>query len=257
MTTTQQTEQQQQHTSQVREALQQLSDQVDKIAGYTESAANSASAADAEARSGEQVVVFSIHAVQSMAASIEEAARTLEVLSQDTQSVETILDVITNIAEQTNLLALNAAIEAARAGEQGRGFAVVADEVRSLASRTQQSTLEIGNILDKVQAGVTEVNSIMSKGQEKAEQSQNQVELAGNVLKDIATAVTNINQHNADIHSATTEQRTRTLDILSRIEDISQSAIKTAEGARETTQSNTEVSRLSDSIAERLSQFKV
>ncbi|MEM7207744.1 MAG: methyl-accepting chemotaxis protein [Pseudomonadota bacterium] len=255
--TKEQTVTQQQNTTEVSEAIYDLSEQVNKIAHYTESAAKSASEADAESKSGEQVVVFSIHAVQSMSSSIESAATNLSVLSEDTKNVEKILDVITTIAEQTNLLALNAAIEAARAGEQGRGFAVVAEEVRNLATRTQQSTEEINSILDKVRCGVSQVNTIMENGREQATQSQQQVEMAGNVLRDIAAAVATINQSNSDINDAAATQRSKTEAIAASIDAIKNAAEQNAIGANNASDANSELSELSRSITHLVSQFKV
>ena len=255
--TTQQVGKQTKSVNQVSGAIGELSEEVNRIASFAESAASAASNADAEAKSGEQVVVFSIHAVQAMAKSIQTAADKLSIVSQDTREVETITDVITTIAEQTNLLALNAAIEAARAGEQGRGFAVVAEEVRNLATRTQESTEEINGIIDKLESGVDEVNGIMQEGQEKAKQSQAQVELAGTVLNDIATAVAQINVNNSDIHTATIGQRQRTDEIKESIDAINEAVIHTADGAKQMSQDSVELATLSESITRLLSQFKV
>ncbi len=138
----------------------------------------------------------------------------LSKLARDSENIGTVIDVIKSIAEQTNLLALNAAIEAARAGEQGRGFAVVADEVRTLASRTQESTKEIEEMIERLQQASNQAVSVMSEGKEQAQHSVSQASLAGKSLSTISSAVAMIAEMNAKIADLATEQSRSTEEVI-------------------------------------------
>ncbi|MGD8640789.1 MAG: methyl-accepting chemotaxis protein, partial [Gammaproteobacteria bacterium] len=160
---------QQQETDEVAIAVNEMSASGQEVARNANSAADAAHNADVAADNGRQVVGHTIEAIDSLANEVKEAGAVIDRVEQDSESIGGVLDVIRGIAEQTNLLALNAAIEAARAGEQGRGFAVVADEVRTLASRTQQSTAEIQSMIERLQSGTREAVNVMDQSRQMAE----------------------------------------------------------------------------------------
>ena len=167
------------------------------------------------------------------------------------------LDVIKGIAEQTNLLALNAAIEAARAGEQGRGFAVVADEVRTLASRTQKSTAEIQEMIERLQSGAREAVSAMDDGTKHAKEGVTQVEAAGEALSAITQAIATILEMNTHIARAADEQSTVSEEINRNISGISNVAHDTAAGVDQTMHASQELAGLSKELCSQVSKFTV
>ncbi|WP_199610822.1 methyl-accepting chemotaxis protein [Flocculibacter collagenilyticus] len=188
---------------------------------------------------------------------VDEASRVIHKLNQDSASIGGILDVIRGIAEQTNLLALNAAIEAARAGEQGRGFAVVADEVRSLASKTQDSTQEIQSMIQVLQQGAEEAVEVMAKGKQQTVTCVEQSETAAEALESITHAVHRAHDVSEQIASAAQEQSQVSGEISERLESIVAIAEQTASGAEQTEQSSHEVARLAEELRQSVDAFKV
>ena len=191
---------------QLATAMTQMSSTALEVAGYAQQAASSAKEADEAAADGAAVVNSTSDSITQLSVHIENAVEEVKLLEQSTGNIETILSVISGIAEQTNLLALNAAIEAARAGEQGRGFAVVADEVRNLAQRTQESTAEIKNMIDILQQSSVSVANVMSKSQLEAAQSVDKAQQANDAINTIRESIGRITDMNLQIAAAAEEQ---------------------------------------------------
>ncbi len=249
--------QQQSETDQVATAMNQMSETVQKVARNASSAASAANEADNEASKGKIVVKETIEAIDSLAAEVEKAGTVIQKLEEDSNGIGVVLDVIRGIAEQTNLLALNAAIEAARAGEQGRGFAVVADEVRTLAQRTQQSTQEIRAIIEHLQSGAKNAVKVMVEGKNQANISVEQAAKAGSSLDTITQVVTTITDMNTRIASAAEEHSAVAEEINDNVANISKAANHTAEDATEVAQSSKQLTKLADDLQSLLGHFKV
>jgi methyl-accepting chemotaxis protein len=213
--------------------------------------------ADKEAERVKGISHDNKHTIEQLASEVDEASRVINKLHQDSASIGGILDVIRGIAEQTNLLALNAAIEAARAGEQGRGFAVVADEVRSLASKTQESTQEIQSMIESLQAGAEEAVNAMSKGKQQAVSCVEQSDLANEALNSITLAVSQAHDVSEEISNAANEQQQVAQEISERLESIVAIAEQTAEGANQTSISSSEVAKLAEELRLSVEQFRV
>jgi methyl-accepting chemotaxis protein len=243
-TTTEAVGRQRQDTDQVARAVQELSIVVQDVARSANEAAGAAESADAASATGKAVVARTRDANHTLAEDVENAATVIAELSADSQQIGSVLDVIRGIAEQTNLLALNAAIEAARAGEQGRGFAVVADEVRTLASRTQQSTEEIQAMIERLQGRSRDAVEVMDKGRKNAEACVLQVTEAEEALAQISAAVASINALNAQIATASEEQRATTESINESVAGISGVADETAADAARTLESVRQLAEL-------------
>jgi len=194
-------------------AVREMAATVQEIARNAAEAAKATQQADTDAHKGNSLVTDSTSSIRDQAADIERAAEAINSLESETQDVGSVLEVIRGIAEQTNLLALNAAIEAARAGEQGRGFAVVADEVRTLASRTRQSTDEIREMIERLQIGAGNAVSVMEAARTKSQVSVERAESAGNSLSEITRATSSISEMSTQIASAAEEQSVATEDI--------------------------------------------
>ena len=225
---------QQSQTDQVATAMHEMSATVQEVARNAAYAADGTAEAQQSADEGSSVVDETIRSIRDVAGGVDQAAGVIDQLNSDAANIGTVVDVIRGIAEQTNLLALNAAIEAARAGEQGRGFAVVADEVRTLAQRTQKSTQEIQDMVERLQAGVNEAVSAMEQGTKKTETSVQCATAAGKALEDITTAIRKISDMNAQIATAAEEQSAVAEEINGNIAAINELGQSTADAAYET-----------------------
>jgi methyl-accepting chemotaxis protein len=242
---------------QVATAMNQMTATIHEVAANAASAAHGAGEADSEARHGQQVVSETIKVINELAAEVQNSTDVIQQLEAESANIGAVLDVIRDIAEQTNLLALNAAIEAARAGEQGRGFAVVADEVRTLASRTQQSTGEIQVIIQSLQVRAAAAAEAMATGRNKAEASVAKAGAAGESLAKITRAVANINDMNTQIASAAEEQSAVSEEINRNTVSIHDLAEASAAAGQQTTSDAAQLESLANDVQARMAQFRV
>ncbi|ALP53789.1 hypothetical protein Tel_11960 [Candidatus Tenderia electrophaga] len=248
---------QQQETDQVATAMNEMVATVQEVARNVSDAAHAANQANEESNSGQETVNAAINKIERLANEVQQAAEVLHRVEEDSQKVGTVLDVIKDIAEQTNLLALNAAIEAARAGEQGRGFAVVADEVRTLAGRTQQSTEEIQKMIENLQSGTREAVDVMERGQRMTGETVDQANKAGEALQAIAAAVATITNMTTQVASAAEEQNAVAEEINSNIVNISNLANETTEGAQHSSSAADQMAQLADQLQQAVARFKI
>ena len=200
-------------TSAIAAAIEEMSSSAEQVNESASSAAEETRNADSSAKQGKIIFTQAIDGIQALSGDVTAAGDVINNLEQEADRIGSVLGVIRGIAEQTNLLALNAAIEAARAGEQGRGFAVVADEVRTLASRTQQSTEEIQTMIESLQSGTEKAVNEMEKSRKQAEETVQMASTAGQSLDAIVSAVTRINSTNKQIAHAADEQRKTAVEV--------------------------------------------
>ncbi len=250
-------QQQRSETQQVASAMHEMTATVHEVARNTAAAAEAASHADEEVGGGSKVVKQTIASISKLADEVRKGVEVISRLEQDSNTIGAVLDVIKSIAEQTNLLALNAAIEAARAGEQGRGFAVVADEVRTLAQRTQVSTREIQQMIEKLQQGAQEAVRVMHEGRSQAEVSVNQAGQAGRSLDTIRSAVSTIHDMTTQIASAAEEQSAVAEEINRNIVNIGHVVDQASSGMEETAGASDELNRLAEQLQAVVMQFKL
>jgi methyl-accepting chemotaxis protein len=257
ITTNQNIQRQQTEISMIATAINEMSSTVQEVARSASNAASSAQSADQFVQNGSATVNKSISSIQRLSQEVSNAADVIGQVKTSTVEIGGVLDVIKTIAEQTNLLALNAAIEAARAGEQGRGFAVVADEVRTLASRTQQSTEEIENMIDALQSNADNAVVVMNSNTELAQETVELANSAGQALVEITHSIETINSMNEQIATAAEEQSQVAEEINRNIVNINDVAQTTAEDSNKTAQSSDELTGLAVQLKELTSRFKV
>lgn len=221
--------QQNSETELVATAAEQMSSTSHEVAKNTASAADSARKADADAQAGSNKSNAAMSGIQHLIENLNNSAEVIQALQEDTSNISMVLDVIREISEQTNLLALNAAIEAARAGEQGRGFAVVADEVRTLASRTQESTDQIKEAIDRLQIGANNAVNAMKSSIDEANSNSEQVSEVASSLNQIKNEIMNINSVLTQVASASEQQSATANEIANSIASISDISAKTSE----------------------------
>lgn len=244
-------------TEQVATAVNEMAATVQEVARNASSAAEAADQADNEAAEGKHVVMKTIEAINNLASDVERSAQVISRLKNESQHIGTVLDVIKGIAEQTNLLALNAAIEAARAGEQGRGFAVVADEVRTLAQRTQHSTREIEKMIETLQTGANEAESVMQQSRENAQRTVTQAGQAGNSLASITNSVATIREMNTQIATAAEEQSSVASELNRSVTNIHQATSESAQQAAHMLDECSTLTKMGETLRQVVDRFRI
>nr|WP_194790685.1 methyl-accepting chemotaxis protein [Pseudomonas sp. UFMG81] len=242
---------------QVATAINEVSYAVHDVAKHAEQAASEMRSAQQQVGHGQQAIHGSLQQIDRLSATIEQAVQVIRELANHSTKIGGVLEVIRAIAEQTNLLALNAAIEAARAGEQGRGFAVVADEVRLLAQRTAQSTAEIQTMIEHLQGQSEAAVKAIDTSSEASRQTVEQAREAGTSLDAISQALNNLGALNASIASATLQQSHVVEEINRNVTETAGLSQQTAEAARQSSDAGTALARLSDDLEQLLRQFRV
>ncbi|WP_412458095.1 methyl-accepting chemotaxis protein [Pseudomonas syringae] len=244
-------------TDQVATAMHEMTATVQEVARNAEEASEAAVTADRQARDGERVVNEAIAQIERLASAVGNSSEAMGALKQESDKIGSVLDVIKSVAEQTNLLALNAAIEAARAGEAGRGFAVVADEVRSLAQRTQKSTEEIEALIARLQSGTQQATTVMDSSRELSNSSVELTRRAGGSLESITKTVSAIQAMNQQIAAAAEEQSATAEEINRSIINVRDVSEQTSAASEETAASSVELARLGNHLQVLVSRFTV
>ncbi|NMY28237.1 HAMP domain-containing protein [Pseudomonas sp. WS 5021] len=244
-------------TDQVATAMNEMAATVQEVARNAEEASEAAVAADQQAREGDRVVGEAIAQIERLAGEVGNSTEAMGHLKRESDKIGSVLDVIKSVAQQTNLLALNAAIEAARAGEAGRGFAVVADEVRSLAQRTQKSTEEIEELIVGLQSGTQQVATIMDNSRGLTDSSVELTRRAGNALGNITRTVSAIQAMNQQIATAAEQQSAVAEEINRSVLNVRDVSEQTAAASEETAASSTELARLGTHLQSLVGRFRV
>jgi methyl-accepting chemotaxis protein len=250
-------QQQEAETNQIATAMTEMSATVREVSRNITNTSVATNEANIETEKGRKVVDDAVHGVQQLAGQIERTSEVITQVEKNSDEINTVLDVIKGIAEQTNLLALNAAIEAARAGEQGRGFAVVADEVRTLAGQTQQSTTEINQIIEKLQLASRTAVQAIDQSRNQVKSVVDQATQAGSSLETITAAVTQINEMSTQIATAAEEQTAVTDEMNHNVVRIKDMAAQNATGAVQTAQTGQEMTRMATVLKDLVGQFRV
>ncbi|MDF0733968.1 methyl-accepting chemotaxis protein [Pseudomonas entomophila] len=244
-------------TDQVATAINQMAATVHEVARNAEQASEAALMADQQAREGDRVVGEAIAQIERLAGEVMNSSEAMSQLKAESDKIGSVLDVIKSVAQQTNLLALNAAIEAARAGEAGRGFAVVADEVRSLAQRTQQSTEEIEELIASLQSGTQRVASVMDSSRELTDSSVELTRRAGGSLETITRTVSSIQAMNQQIATAAEEQTAVAEEINRSVMNVRDISDQTSAASEETASSSIELARLGTHLQGLVGRFRL
>ncbi|WP_371850781.1 methyl-accepting chemotaxis protein [Pseudomonas marincola] len=244
-------------TDQVATAINEMSAAAQEVAASAQRAADAARETDQEGASAKQVVERSVESTHKLVGEIRTSSASIDGLRQDVQGIVGVLEVIRAIADQTNLLALNAAIEAARAGEAGRGFAVVADEVRALASRTQQSTGEIQGMIDRLQTTTEDAVEAMQRASAMGEDTTEQANQAGKSLDVIAELIGTISSMNAQIASAAEEQTAVAEEINRSVHQIAQGVEVVSNDATQGANTARELGGLGGRLQKLVGQFQI
>lgn len=247
---------QQRDTELVATAMHEMSATVRDVASSTAEAATLSEQVRHSAAAGQQKLQQTIKLIEQLAAQVTATSVVIGQVAQDSCAITSVLDVIRGIAEQTNLLALNAAIEAARAGEQGRGFAVVADEVRTLAQRTAKSTGDIQRMIEGLQQGSNKASAAMQQSLQQAEAGTVNVNETGRILREVLAGISGINDKNTQIASAAEQQTTVAEQINQKVLNISDVAVQTSAGAEQTALTSRELARLAEQLEKMIGRFK-
>ncbi|GGY83710.1 methyl-accepting chemotaxis protein CtpH [Cellvibrio zantedeschiae] len=242
-------------TDQVAAAINEMTSTVQEVANNASGAANAAQEADEHARKGVEIMDSTIASIQQLSEEVDNVSTAMTQLETETGRIGGVLDVIKNVAEQTNLLALNAAIEAARAGEQGRGFAVVADEVRALAKRTQESTAEIQHIIQAVQQGASKAMNAMKVSQTKTQNTSEMAGQAGQAISSITEAVARIHMMNTQIATAAEEQSYAAEEINKNVVRVVNLVESAANNAQKSTHVATELNSVARELERQITHF--
>ncbi|TKB49241.1 methyl-accepting chemotaxis protein [Ferrimonas sediminicola] len=249
--------QQQGQVASIASAMNQMQSTVAEVARNTEQASESADSANGDAGEGMDEVRHSITGIREAEAVIEQAGELVAELERESANIGMVVDVIREIADQTNLLALNAAIEAARAGEQGRGFAVVADEVRTLAGRTQESTSRIVAIIEQLQTSSKQAGAATQSSCELIKGCVDQAEQASRSMEKVVAAIDTIAAMNTQIASACSEQQAVAADLGQNLEGVSQASREVADGSAQTARASVELGQLASRLQQAVSQFRI
>lgn len=253
----QHSQQQSQQMELVATAINEVSYAVQDVAKNAEHAAGEVRLAEEQAQQGQQNIASSLRQIDQLSSTIDQAVEVISTLAAESTQIGSVLEVIRSIAEQTNLLALNAAIEAARAGEQGRGFAVVADEVRLLAQRTQQSTAEIQGMIERLQGNSEAAVKVINASSQASQQTVEQARLAGESLSQITSSLRNLTGLNASIASATLQQSHVVDDINHNVTQAASLAHENALAADQSSAASQHLGQLARQLNQLLGQFRV